>query len=228
MTLIHNTVFGPANRAVICTKEGDYLSKVMKALNGKYYEIDLLTTIASLQLPGVYVDVGAHYGNHTIFFAMECPATDVVAIEPNTDTIEGLKATLEANDIPWKKHRPVRIVHAAVHDTWHRAIVKHNRINTGNTTITKGVGDASEVPCLKLDEILRKYSKVAVIKCDVQYQDAEVLRSAIGILKRDWPLLAVEATRPQDLAAQEAVLLPLGYERKGRYCASATYIWQKP
>lgn len=228
MTLIHNAVVGPTQRAVICTKEGDYLSRVMSKLNGEYYESDLLTVIARLQLPGVYVDVGAHYGNHTVFFAKECPATEVIAIEPNTDTIEGLKATLEANDLPWKDHSPVRIVHAAIHDEWRSAVFNHNSINTGNTTISKGTGDGDEVPCRRLDEVLRGYPKIAVIKCDVQYQDAEVLRSAVGILRRDSPLLAVEATRPQDLAAQEVVIRPLGYKRRGRYCASATYIWQKP
>ncbi len=43
------------------------------ANTGRFYEPDLLDFIASRGLSGVYVDIGAHIGNHTVFFAEECP-----------------------------------------------------------------------------------------------------------------------------------------------------------
>src|SRR5204862_3585087 len=73
--------------------------------------------VRDLDLGGTYVDVGAHHGNHTAYFALECAATRVIAIEPDLESLAGLRETLAENRITGLVDvRPV-----ALHPSWRRA-----------------------------------------------------------------------------------------------------------
>ena len=52
----------------------------------------------TIGLGGTYVDVGAHYGNHTLYFVLECEADHVVAIEPNPVSLRSLIITMTAEN----------------------------------------------------------------------------------------------------------------------------------
>jgi hypothetical protein len=50
--------------------------------SGRVYEENFLQHIRDLGRRGDYVDVGAHLGTHTVWFAKLCPSTHVHAFEP--------------------------------------------------------------------------------------------------------------------------------------------------
>lgn len=91
-------VQGVRHRAKIVAPENDHITKLITA-SKKYYEDDLLKAIRNLRPVGVYVDVGAHIGNHTVFFAKECSPDHVIAIEPDSDNIEFLLQNVRANNL---------------------------------------------------------------------------------------------------------------------------------
>jgi FkbM family methyltransferase len=64
---------------------------------GHFYEEELLTKIAEINRSGVYFDVGSHIGNHTLFFAKECPSTLVMGFEPGKLPYRLSLLTIEAN-----------------------------------------------------------------------------------------------------------------------------------
>src|SRR3954451_5993667 len=74
------------------------------AAKGGWYERPFLEHIRSLELRGAYVDVGAHLGTHTIWFARLCRATTVHAIEPVARFARVLRANVDANGIARHVH----------------------------------------------------------------------------------------------------------------------------
>lgn len=72
--------------------------------------------------------------------------------------------------------------------------------------------DEVEVPCVALDE--RVSERVGFIKIDVEGHELAVLQGAMMILKRDHPVLLIEAEerhRPQAVQSIVEQLTPLGY-----------------
>src|SRR5438552_3350090 len=64
-----------------------------------FYENDLLQFIGACTPPGgVYLDVGANVGNHTVFFG-KFLADHVIAVEPHPSLVPFLKRNLMVNGI---------------------------------------------------------------------------------------------------------------------------------
>lgn len=68
-------------------------------LRGVFYEQRFLDYIRSLQIRGVYVDVGAYVGTHSLYFARLCNAARVYAFEPLTSNFDRLSANLVLNGL---------------------------------------------------------------------------------------------------------------------------------
>lgn len=69
---------------------------------GHFYEEALLTKIAQIARSGIYLDVGSHIGNHTLFFAKECLSTLVIGFEPWKPPYRLSLLTIKANGITGK------------------------------------------------------------------------------------------------------------------------------
>lgn len=190
---------------------GDHIGKTHIA--GAFYEIGLLRAIRQLNLKGVYVDVGAFTGNHTLWFAKECAAEFVIAFEPQPDVYRLLEKTIQVNGLP------ARGIHGAVHNDWARtSLISGPEGNAGMARLQAG----GEVPCYRLDDVLEGVN-VALIKIDVEGCEPSVLQSAVDTLKRCRPVLVTEAATPDQLQAI-AQLLP-DYEHGRAYNRTPTYIW---
>ena len=68
--------------------------------SGTYYERDLLDAIRGRHLQGTFVDVGAHYGNHTVYFALECGAQRLIGQYCWTPTWLGMPAEVTGQHAP--------------------------------------------------------------------------------------------------------------------------------
>jgi len=205
----------------VCTQlaspVGDHITKTL--LTGVFYEKDLLAAIHKLDLPGIYLDVGAHVGNHAAFFAVHCPASRVIAFEPNPEILPYLRANAGIGF-------DVRGV--AVHDQWKRALV--DDATPGNHGMAHVVSAPDVlihdegVPCAGIDDF--DFQDVAVIKIDVERCELPVLRSARKTLERDRPVIAAEAQTDELRDEIDEFLSPFGYARvPTRYCATPTYLW---
>jgi hypothetical protein len=69
---------------------------------GELYEEPFLEYIRSLDLRGVYVDIGAHLGTHTVWFATMCPSTRVHAFEPLSRFADVVRRNVTLNELDGK------------------------------------------------------------------------------------------------------------------------------
>ncbi|MEV6041158.1 FkbM family methyltransferase [Nonomuraea sp. NPDC052116] len=224
--LVQVPVRGPAARTRLMLPEHDHITLAIQR-SGTYYEHDLLDAIRSRRRTGTYVDVGAHYGNHTLYFALECPADRVVAIEPNPVSHAGMLANVRAADVEDR----VTALPIAIHPDAERVSLVPlpwrprpggARTNSGMYGVTVG----GPTPAVRLDRALADVGDIAVVKVDAEGLGAEILRSGLGLLTRDRPLVAVEAASDEQQESIRVLLAPLGYRLAGRYCWTPTWLWE--
>ena len=225
--LIRVPVTGPTRGATLVLPERDHITEAVRR-SGTYYERDLLDAIHARAATGAFVDVGAHYGNHTVFFAVECGAERVIAIEPSPAAHAGLVEAVGENEL----EAVVATHRLAVHPRWRSVAVTAlpwrarpggaARSNSGRVGVTRD-GDVLAAP---LDEVLDGVEPVGVLKVDTEGMSAEVLASARRVLRRDRPLVAAEAASEAERHALRALLGPLGYREGRRYCWTPTWLWE--
>ena len=211
--LVKCKVRGPRHGAYIVGIEDDYLTGILQTTR-EFYEIDLLLAIRALKLDGIFVDVGAHIGNHTTFFALECTPRSVISFEPAKRTYEALEATVKAN----KLSERVQLLRFGVHNRRTSCAMTSGGKNTGSARVTDGDGD---IRLIRLDEVLFPRTRVDLIKMDVEGLERSAILSGLGVISRDLPYLSLEARKLSELLD---LLEPLGYEVLGRYCATPTYL----
>jgi len=196
---------------------GDHITTCIAGA-GAFYELDLLTQIQSYNRTGTYVDVGAHVGNHSVFFATQCPSTSVIAFEPNPLALNCLLENA--------RRYGVTVNACAVHDVWAHCRVIDPYDNHGQAYIEYSAS-VDDVPCQRLDDC--DLQNVAVIKIDVEGNELAVLRSAVGILQRDRPIISAEARTVSATDTLDEYLKTHDYRRQaGVYGRTPTYIWIAP
>ena len=192
-------------------------------LKDQVYEEPFLEHIRSLNRRGDYVDIGAHLGTHTVWFAQLCPSTHVHAFEPVNRFAEVVRRNITANGLTDR----VTLHQVGLSDRAGQAV---NQLSPEHQ---KGfVPDPDwakeHFEIVKLDDVLRR-QPVAVIKLDVEGMEAAALRGARRVLSRWRPLIYAEAHSPELVAEIEQVLRPYGYRATGKvFNSSPTYEFAAP
>lgn len=214
----------PVGRATMLAPdiEDDHLNILYRA--GVWYENDLLDAIRALRCGGVFVDIGAGFGNHSVFFALECSADKVIAVEPYPSSFAVLEANIRNNGLG----DVVDARCALIHPTWDSATMspaEGEQLPEMWSWRTQPVlSEGGERQCVSLDRLLSDVD-VAVVKIDVEEMGPAVLASGMGMLAKSRPLVAVEA-EPTEQGEVDDLLESLGYRCLGRYCATPTFLWQ--
>ncbi len=197
----------------------DHIGSTMREL-GRFYEMDLLEAISAEGRKGVYLDVGAHVGNHAVYFANECSSTSVVAIEASQETFSFLQQNMARN-----VDKPFQLFAGIVGNTGQKA--KLVRQDTKNTGMDKAylVEDGDEV--LTIDSLAQKIAeKIAVIKIDVEGFEEWVIKGAFFTLRKYRPLLAIETHSKECLQNHSILLGRLGYKLGDFYGYTPIYLWR--
>jgi FkbM family methyltransferase len=197
-----------------------YITNVIRNA-GSFYEIDLLDHLRRYgPRGGLWIDVGANIGNHSVYFG-KYTADSVLSIEPHPDTFEMLKATLEANGI---RCNTVNCAAGAAEGTATLSLPAGLEDNSGSFTIMSGGSDAVEVRVRTLDDILRIATlPIRLIKIDVEGAEPSVLDGAQETISQHRPDIVVEAHTDELLNEVNKRLLPFGYRNIGRFAYSPTY-----
>lgn len=175
-----------------------------------FYEQWMLTNIQQLPyMQGIWIDVGAHVGNHTIFFSTKCDADEVWAYEPTPSTF----AILEQN-VATNKGNTVRLFNCAVGAKKGYCTVKEDKEHSGRNKVTKSKGKC------KLEILGDIAAKVALIKIDVEGFEFEVLKGAMPVIERDLPELFIESFEGADKIWH---VLPEVYKLKGTFNNAPTF-----
>ena len=165
-----------------------------------FHERGMLEDVgSSLPEDALVVDVGAHIGNHTLFFSAILGAR-TLAIEPNPAALAVLRANIETNGM----NKLVEILPAALGAVaGEGTIVSGDPSNTGAARIE--IGDAGDIPVMRLDDIVGDHH-VHLIKIDVNGMEADVLCGAAETIARCRPKLLVNAATTGVLSEVETVL----------------------
>lgn len=185
-------------------------------LNGWWYEAEELAVLAGLfPRGGLFLDVGANVGNHSVYLALERGAR-CRCVEPNPEVWPALRLNAEANindgsvifaglGAGWEEGRGLRTVHPG---------------NLGGTWI-EGEGETLLMPGDELG------LAPDLIKIDVEGMELDVLTGLERTISRARPVIFVEVMHDHARAlgawARERGYT-LGAPFEPRYAANANYL----
>ncbi len=219
-----------------CAQPDDHICRIIRRRR-TFYESDLLEHMAySGPRGGLFIDVGANIGNHTVYFA-KLLADHVLAIEPSANLCAVLRSNLLRNDVA-----NCTVVHAAAgHESSSGRVITppdHER-NWGKTRVESTMAElhadnSTETVAIKsLDRILEDAPStrrwpVALVKIDVEGMELEVLKGSQNLLAKHRPQLSIELAT--SFARQEAIefLRGFGYCAVARFCATPTFHFIDP
>ncbi len=207
-------------RKFVCHSE-DGIYNIMSH-DKQYYEMDLLNYIRGLYLEGVYIDVGAFIGTHTVFFSKECKGcTRVYSFECLRESFNLLTNNVNMNDC-----KDVLCFDMPILDRLGRVhIMRSSPDDFGRTKVVSK--DKANVMCTSLDRKIAKIEKIALIKIDVEGNELLVLKGAQGIIDKWHPVLLTEVFRQSNMLKEiGAFLVPLGYKVINKFCHTPVYVWK--
>lgn len=148
-----------------------------------YEEFVLDACITASDIKGTFVDVGANVGKYTVqlspFFAK------VIAYEPLPENLETLYKNIELNDI-----KNVTVREVAVGSRNGKAFL--TRAYAQSKIVNKPTSNTIEVDMVTLDDDLKSYENISLIKVDVEGFELEVVRGAMRITKEHKPIWVIE------------------------------------
>ncbi|MEX2014112.1 MAG: FkbM family methyltransferase [Parcubacteria group bacterium] len=214
------TKFKYRNLTFYFTEVGsDTVVKTIKS--GRFYEQEMLQYLEKFDFDNsTIVDVGAHIGNHSIYFATFTNCDKVLAIEPNPRTYSILAKNIKNN----KLENRIETFNLALGDKAGKVSIQEGPDGKlGSSRVIEG----NEIKVRTLDAILKNNGVVSLIKIDVEGYEVNVLRGAKDILKKQSPLLAVEAQTWKAKRSLDKILHPLGYRAVRVFNRTDTYIYVK-
>lgn len=151
---------------------------------GLHEFVDMAFLLHLLRPGDLFIDAGANIGSYSVLASAVC-GSDVIAIEPDPETMSHLRRNIDANGVDGR----VELVEAALgaNEGTIRFTVG---LDTVNHVASKSDPDAREVALRRLDRIVGS-RKPAFIKMDVEGYEAEVLAGAAATLSSS-SLLAIQ------------------------------------
>ncbi len=202
--------------------------------HGLFYETQrhgMLNTVYRRFQGGTFIDIGAAYGNHSLFFAACCKAERVYAFEPVASLFEHMLQNIAANGFDHVRAqnialgaRPGEVGITPSTEVPERAGLLMSRINE------QGTG----VRMQRLDDVLRGegLAEIRCIKIDVEGYTLPVLQGARETIQTYRPAIFCECETPEQFEAVDAFLAALGYRvwrTNGKPFVmnhTPTYLWE--
>jgi FkbM family methyltransferase len=156
------------------------------------WEADVMKLLRRTLRPGgVFVDVGANVGFHTVLAAQLVGAAGkVFAVEPAPWTLELLRANV------WRHRADVAVLPFAASDAPGRVTLAVAHEHRSGAHLREAAGSGPQVDAAPLDDLLPGVS-ADVLKIDVEGAEPLVLRGAGGLLARSPDLVVVVEFRDE-------------------------------
>jgi len=188
-----------------------------------FYESDFLEQVSSFITPeDVVFDVGAHIGNHAVYFASICNAR-VYSFEPNPTSYNVLSENIKLNSLEdsvsvlnsalGAEERKVGL--EAVHDT-----------DIGTTRVSYSGENIHEMTSIDAYFKSNSMSSLAYIKIDVEGFEADVIKGAKETILKFMPIVSTEVSTIEDFHELAELMTAYGYLPKGVFNSTPTIIWE--
>lgn len=150
--------------------------------SGNFYEIETFELFKSfIPSEGIFLDIGANIGNHTLMFALNYPKSVIYSFEP-------ARINFELLDFNTKILSNVGIFKIALGSD--NSIVHMNYEDIDNKGHIRVDTFGEKVPVMKLDSL--KLFPVTFIKIDVEGHEYSVIEGAKETIDRDKPVIWIE------------------------------------
>jgi FkbM family methyltransferase len=153
---------------------------------------------------GIFVDIGAHIGAHSLFLLRHGNAGRVVPFEFDPEATEALRALVSMNGLEDRvdlSHLGFGLAEESGRRAARGAIAHDLRLKRDFV---------EEVKVRPGDALLRDEPDISLIKIDVNGEEREVLKGLKKTLKRKTPMLAIDMTKERTAKAMP-LLERLGY-----------------
>ena len=198
--------------------EDDHIAGVIRTTK-TFYEAEMLADIRSrVFFAERAVDVGAHVGNHTLYFAYVL-GLRTIAFEPNATSFGHLSENVEANGL----HDVCEVRNAAIGAKPGNARPLE-AIPSNSGTARLEMDPAGCVPVTTLDSEVLGQPRIDLLKIDVEGWEVDVLRGAAGTLARHRPLVYVEVAR-QNFETLSALMISHSYVCWKRFNHTPTFLY---
>lgn len=194
------------------TPEGLPADPISAAFSGgRFYEEPALAMMARwMPRGGVFVDVGAHVGGHTLFMLVHGGAGRAIPFEHNRIAIDAFGAVMAANGLV-DRIDDEALGFGLAEETGKRERKGSPRRPFVNR-LKRGFDEGVRV---RPGDALIRGAEVAMVKIDVNGEEREAIKGLRKTLKRQSPLLVVDMTRPRSRKA-EPLIDRLGYREAER------------
>ncbi len=197
----------------------------MVSKTNQFYEKDFLEALDGIIAKDKWVvDIGAHIGNHTIYWS-KILNYKVLALEPNADTYRYLKENIQANGVS----SLVSALNVAASDTpGSVTLTPLASQDPGTYSILRTPGEGSfQCKAVIIDDYMEYFQTrvPGLIKIDVEGAEAKILKGALQTLQTFWPLITTEITQTDAFNTIGDILSPIGYFPIGIYNATPTVVW---
>jgi FkbM family methyltransferase len=189
----------------------DYLQRLILRARG-FAEARLLARVAAMGLIGPSVtvcDIGAHIGNHAVYFGKILGARRVLAFEPLPMAHATLERNIALNGLEGQVMAYGCMLGAA---SGRGRVLAFSPRNTGATTFA--AAKEGPIPMIALDDLLEaeEMQGLGFLKIDTGPMQPAVLAGARRLLKSLRPAVWM-TLRPQDKTSAEAerILTAIGY-----------------
>ena len=179
-------------------------------LHQRFYEQEELEIIKHAFRGGVFLDVGANVGNHTLFAAMYLGASRVISVEPNPIAYGILRVNVGLNG----QHDKITLYPVGLSDDRCVASIHIPPHNLGGGMLAPGTADA-RIEVFTGDELLSG-STIDFIKIDTEGMELNVIRGLANTIRRDHPNMFVEV-EDKNVDAFLRLMKTFGYTIKKRY-----------
>ena len=200
----------------------DFIEKVIYSTNN-FYEVQMLEDVKKrIGKNKVIIDVGANIGNHTVFFANVCKAKRLYSFEPQPDVFEILKKNVYIN----RFYKNVKLFNMGLGESAGYANIDViNKDNLGMSRLNKDNHGSVEIN--RLDDIISSIekNKIDMIKIDVEGMGLEVLKGSRKVLKKDKPIIYIEAESEEEFNVITNFLVEFNYRPIMRFNATPTYLF---
>ncbi|MEZ5818108.1 MAG: FkbM family methyltransferase [Hyphomicrobiaceae bacterium] len=168
--------------------EWDYIQK--HHLKGQFYEPEELALIGRHVHGGIFVDIGANVGNHSVYALKFLGVEKVIAFEPNPAAAELLAVNCALNGVAHRLDHRL----AGLSDKLGKAgLVAPKHMDLGSTRLAvDNVGNGPGCLVTTGDEALADVPAIAMIKIDTEAMELRVLRGLEKTLARTRPKIFVE------------------------------------
>jgi len=193
LQIVHTQIDG--THVMFCVDmENDPIQRNHK--RGNFYEQNELKLLHhAFKKGGVFVDIGANVGNHSLYCATFLKPSKIIPCEPNPKAIHLLVHNMLVNghrDIVDFNHLGIGIGR----ETDNSFAVEKRTTNLGAAKLLKGQGDLT---VLRGDAVLQDVTP-DFIKIDVEGMELDVLAGLSGVFDRCHPNILIEVDNENDVA----------------------------